>query len=48
MLIRAQRPTVTVALQRLARAGSLMREQSDRWLLTNRAIESLSHPESLN
>ena len=48
MLIGAQRPTVTLALQRLTRAGLLNRERSDRWLLTNEAIESLGHPESLN
>lgn len=48
MLIGAQRPTVTLALQRLARVGLLTRERTDRWLLTNRAIESLSHPESLD
>jgi hypothetical protein len=48
MLIGAQRPTVTLALQRLTRAGLLNRERSDRWLLTKEAIESLGHPESLN
>jgi CRP/FNR family cyclic AMP-dependent transcriptional regulator len=47
MLIGAQRPTVTIALQRLARAGLLTRERTDRWLLTNNAIERLKHPESL-
>jgi DNA-binding transcriptional ArsR family regulator len=47
MLIGAQRPTVTIALQRLARAGLLTRERTDRWLLTNAAIERLRHPESL-
>jgi hypothetical protein len=47
MLIGAQRPTVTIALQRLARAGLLVRERTDRWLLTNHAIERLGHPESL-
>jgi DNA-binding transcriptional ArsR family regulator len=47
MLIGAQRPTVTIALQRLARAGLLVRERPDRWLLTNHAIERLGHPESL-
>jgi CRP/FNR family transcriptional regulator, cyclic AMP receptor protein len=47
MLIGAQRPTVTIALQRLARAGLLVRERADRWLLTNHAIERLGHPESL-
>lgn len=47
MLIGAQRPTVTIALQRLARAGLLVREDTARWLLTNHAIERLGHPESL-
>jgi CRP/FNR family cyclic AMP-dependent transcriptional regulator len=47
MLIGAQRPTVTIALQRLTRAGLLIREGSDRWLLTNRAITTLKQPESL-
>jgi CRP/FNR family transcriptional regulator, cyclic AMP receptor protein len=47
MLIGAQRPTVTIALQRLGRAGLLVREDTDRWLLTNHAIERLRHPESL-
>jgi CRP/FNR family cyclic AMP-dependent transcriptional regulator len=47
MLVGAQRPTVTIALQRLARAGLLTRESTDRWLLTNGAIERLRHPESL-
>ena len=47
MLIGAQRPTVTIALQRLARAGLLVREATDRWLLTNDAIERLGRPESL-
>jgi DNA-binding transcriptional ArsR family regulator len=47
MLIGAQRPTVTIALQRLARAGLLIREATDRWLLTNQAIERLGRPESL-
>jgi hypothetical protein len=47
MLIGAQRPTVTIALQRLARAGLLVRERTDRWLLTRHAIERLGQPESL-
>jgi CRP-like cAMP-binding protein len=47
MLIGAHRPTVTIALQRLSRAGFLIRERSDRWLLTNNAIEALEHPESM-
>ncbi len=48
MLVGAHRPTVTIALQRLTRAGLLTRERSDRWLLTNHAIQSLGHPDSLN
>jgi DNA-binding transcriptional ArsR family regulator len=47
MLIGAHRPTVTIALQRLTRAGFLIRERSDRWLLTNSAIDTLEHPERL-
>ena len=47
MLIGAHRPTVTIGLQRLTRAGFLIRERSDRWLLTNNAIEALAHPESM-
>lgn len=47
MLVGAHRPTVTTALQRLSRAGLLVRQQSDRWLLTSHAIESLRAPESL-
>jgi CRP/FNR family transcriptional regulator, cyclic AMP receptor protein len=47
LLVGSRRPTVTLALQRLARAGLLIREHSDRWLLTTRAIELLAHPESL-
>jgi CRP-like cAMP-binding protein len=47
MLIGAHRPTVTIALQRLTRAGLLTRGRPDRWLLTNRAIEYLREPESL-
>lgn len=47
MLIGARRPTVTVALQRLTRAGYLIRESSDHWLLTTGAVECLNHPESL-
>jgi DNA-binding GntR family transcriptional regulator len=47
MLVGSRRPTVTIALQRLARAGLLMRESGHRWLLTTHAIELLAHPESL-
>ncbi len=47
MLIGAHRPTATIALQRLTRAGFLIRERSDRWLLTNDAIETLEHPERM-
>ncbi len=47
MLVGSRRPTVTIALQRLSRAGLLIRERNHRWLLTTRAIELLAHPESL-
>ncbi len=47
MLVGAQRPTVTLALQRLSRADLVLREPPDRWLLTKRAIEVLGRPESL-
>lgn len=47
MLVGTHRPTATIAVQRLTRAGLLHRERRDRWLLTNHAIESLEHPESL-
>lgn len=47
MLVGSQRPSVTLALQRLTRAELLIREGEDRWLLTRRAIELLDDPESL-
>ncbi len=47
MLVGAHRPPVTIALQRLSRAGLLRRERTDRWLLTNLAVERLGAPESL-
>lgn len=47
MLVGAQRPTVTLALQRLARAGLLTRERRDLWLLTHDAVDLLGRPESL-
>lgn len=48
MLVGALRPPVTLALQRLSRAGLLTRERHDRWLLTHLAIERLGHPDSLS
>lgn len=48
MLVGSHRPTVTIALQKLARAELLIRESSHRWLLTNRAIQCLQEPESLS
>lgn len=48
MLIGAQRPTVTLALQRLSRARLVIRERPDRWLLTNEAIDMLGRPESVD
>ncbi len=47
MLVGAHRPPVTLALQRLSRAGLLIRERQDCWLLTRLAIERLGEPESL-
>ncbi|MBV8991405.1 MAG: hypothetical protein JO372_22830 [Solirubrobacterales bacterium] len=38
---------MTIALQRVTRAGLLTRERPDRWLLTHLAIERLGTPESL-
>lgn len=48
MLTGARRPSVTVALQRLERAGLLVRRRRDRWLLTTLAMERLADPESLS
>jgi len=47
MLIGTQRPTVTIALRRLDRAGLLLRQKRDLWLLTTAAIDGLSSPETL-
>lgn len=47
MLVGAHRPPVTIALQRLSRAGLLTRARSDRWLLTNFAVQRLREPQSL-
>ena len=47
MLVGALRPTVTLALQRLKGADLLIRERSDQWLLTNRAIEILERTDDL-
>lgn len=47
MLVGAHRPTVTLALQRLAGAELLIRERPERWLLTNRTVEMLRQPESI-
>jgi CRP-like cAMP-binding protein len=47
MLVGARRPTVTISLQRLAHDGLMYRESSDRWLLTNAAIELVGTPATL-
>lgn len=47
VLVGVRRPTVTLALQRLARADLLVRESRDRWLLTQSAQQHLRQPESL-
>jgi len=41
MLVGAQRPTVTVALKRLAAEGLLERKSQRQWLLTRAAVERL-------
>jgi len=48
MLVGARRPPVTIALQRLSRAGLLTRERQDRWLLTNLATERLADHERID
>jgi CRP/FNR family transcriptional regulator, cyclic AMP receptor protein len=48
MLVGSHRPTVTIALQKLAREGLLIRQSSSRWLLTNLAVERLHEPGSLS
>jgi hypothetical protein len=48
MLVGSHRPTVTIALQKLAREGLLIRETSSRWLLTTLAVERLHQPDSLS
>ena len=48
MLVGSHRPTVTIALQKLAREGLLIRESSNRWLLTKHAIDRLDDPDSLS
>lgn len=47
MLVGAHRPPATIALQRLSRAGLLVRERQDTWLLTHLAIERLGEPKGL-
>lgn len=41
MLVGAQRPTVTIGLQKLTQRGLLIRRSSSEWLLTNKAVEIL-------
>jgi CRP/FNR family transcriptional regulator, cyclic AMP receptor protein len=45
MLVGVRRPSVTLALGRLSDAGMLERHASDRWLLTNRAVDALTREE---
>lgn len=45
--IGCQRPSATLALQRLAQNGLLIRQSADRWLLTTEAIEVLNEPDNL-
>ena len=48
VIVGSRRPTVSLALQRLSAAELLIRESSDRWLLSNEAIERLAHPEAVD
>lgn len=48
MLVGSHRPTVTIALQKLARAELLVRQSSHQWLLTSAAMQYLRAPESLS
>jgi hypothetical protein len=48
MLVGSHRPTVTLALQKLARRELLVRESSSRWLLTQKGIDCLADPSSLS
>jgi CRP-like cAMP-binding protein len=48
MLVGVRRPSVSLALQRLAAAGLLTRLGRDRWLLTRDAVDYLHEPESLD
>jgi hypothetical protein len=41
MLVGSHRPSVTIALQKLARDELLIRRAHDRWLLTRKALEAL-------
>jgi CRP/FNR family transcriptional regulator, cyclic AMP receptor protein len=45
MLVGAHRPTVTLALARLSRAGLLTRERSDLWLMSSDAVALIGEPE---
>lgn len=47
MLVGTRRPTVTIALQRLARAGLLRREGHEEWMLSTDALRWLEEPASL-
>lgn len=48
MLVGSHRPTVTIALQKLARSELLVRQSGSRWLLTSKGIECLHDPGSLS
>ncbi|HEY3772459.1 MAG TPA: helix-turn-helix domain-containing protein [Solirubrobacteraceae bacterium] len=47
ILIGVRRPTATLAVQRLTRAGLIARRRPDQWLLTRLAVDKLNEPESL-
>ncbi|HEX5192294.1 MAG TPA: helix-turn-helix domain-containing protein [Solirubrobacteraceae bacterium] len=43
MLVGNQRPTITLALHKLAEQGLLIRHSSADWLLTSKAVHTLGH-----
>jgi CRP/FNR family cyclic AMP-dependent transcriptional regulator len=48
IMIGVRRPTVTLAVRRLAEAGLLVRQRRDRWLLTRQAVERLGRVDGLS
>lgn len=47
VLVGSHRPSVTIALSKLARNGLLVRRSPSRWLLRSQVIELVHDPENL-